>query len=425
MSRSTGRSPHGSSDYRHSLELSEDASFYDDEVHADEAREEDDEEDDPYIDDYFSDEPGSIPGTLNIPPDASFPSIVLTDYSAHHAKRVPIPQPEDCIPYLDSASVSWVDVNGFGSEDILKRLGQVFKLHPLVLEDVVNVPQRPKVEEYPDQLLIITRMVTPTEDEQGFFSEQVSFILGRYYLLTVQEEPQSDTFHPVRDRIRLSRGEIRKRGADYLTYTLLDTIIDGFFPVLEDYGERLEDLEDEVVIRPTRKTLEKIYDLKRELLALRRAIWPQRDAINILIRDGSDLISPDVRVYLRDCYDHAVQVIDMLESYRELASGLMDVYLSSVGNRMNEIMKLLTVVSGIFIPLTFITSLYGMNFDSDASRWNMPELEWRWGYPTVLVVMGAIATILVLFFWKRGWFEDFSTIKKADLPKKPTPLRRR
>ena len=371
-----------------------------------------------YIDDYFSDEPGSLPGTLNIPPDAPYPKITLIDYNADHAQRVVIAHPEDCHPHLVTTSVSWLDVHGLGSEDILQRLGQVFGLHPLVLEDVVNVPQRPKVEEYQDHLLIVTRMVTPTEDEQGFTTEQVSLILGKQYLLTVQEEPELDTFHPVRDRIRLKRGEIRHRGPDYLTYTLLDTIIDGFFPVLEDYGERLEDLEDEVVMRPTRKTLEKVYDLKRELLALRRAIWPQREAVNILIRDSSDLISADVRIYLRDCYDHAVQVIDMIESYRELASSLMDVYLSSVGNRMNEIMKLLTVLSGIFIPLTFITGLYGMNFNTEDSPWNMPELEWYWGYPTVLIVMMAITIILIIFFIQKGWFEDFSTVKRSDMAQK-------
>lgn len=378
-----------------------------------------DEDETSYIDDYFSDEPGSVPGTLNIPDDAPYPSIVLIDYHADRAQRVIIASPEDCTQHMLSESVSWVDVRGLGSEDILKRLGKVFGLHPLVLEDVVNVPQRPKVEEYQDQLLLVTRMVTPTDDENGFTTEQVSFILAKTYLLTVQEEPETDTFDPVRDRIRLNRGEVRRRHADYLLYTLLDTIVDGFFPVLEDYGDRLEALEDEVVLRPTKKTLGKIYELKRELLALRRAIWPQREAINILIRDSSHLMSHDVKIYLRDCYDHAVQVIDMIESYRELAASLMDVYLSSVSNRMNEVMKFLTVVSSIFIPLTFITGLYGMNFEPDASPLNMPELEWYWGYPTVLLVMGAIAITLILFFWRQGWFEEVASIRRSDLSRKP------
>jgi magnesium transporter len=305
-----------------------------------------------------------------------------------------------------------VDVLGLGSEEILRRLGKVFKLHPLVLEDIVNVPQRPKVEDYENQLVIISQMVLVKENGTGFWVEQVSLVLGKHYLLTVQEEPSRDCFQPVRDRIRAGKGSIRKQGPDYLAYTLIDAIIDGFFPVLEAYGERIEELEDEVVTKPTRRTIEKIYQIRRELLALRRAIWPQRDAINSIIRDGSDLISPEVRVYLRDCYDHAVQVMDMVETYRELTSGLMDIYLSSVGNRMNEIMKLLTVISSIFIPLTFIAGVYGMNFNTEKSPLNMPELNWYWGYPACLGLMAAIAIGLIFFFWRRGWFENFSTIKK-------------
>lgn len=363
-----------------------------------------------YFDDFY-DVPGNMPGTLIIEPDAKPPVLVLIDYNEAKATRVPLATPEACTPYLDTESVSWVDVQGLGSEDILKRLGRVFDLHPLVLEDLVNVPQRPKVEDYEDQLVIISRMVMPKERATGFYSEQVSFVLGKHYLLTVQEEPEHDCFEQVRARIRSSKGTIRKQGADYLAYAILDSIIDGFFPVLEDYGEEIEELEDEVIANPTRQTLEKIYRVRRQLLALRRAIWPQRDAINSLIRDGSELISDDVRVYLRDCYDHTIQVLDMVETYRELTSGLMDVYLSAVGNRMNEIMKLLTVISSIFIPLTFIAGVYGMNFNTEVSPLNMPELNWYWGYPLCLAFMAVIAAGLIFFFWRRGWFENFSTIK--------------
>jgi magnesium transporter len=260
--------------------------------------------------------------------------------------------------------------------------------------------------------VIIAQMVMLKETGDGFWIEQVSFVLGKHYLLTVQEEPQRDCFGSVRDRIRTNKGMVRKSGSDYLAYTLLDAIIDGFFPVLEAYGERIEELEDEVVTNPTRQTLQKIYEVRRELLGLRRSIWPQRDAINSLIRDGSDLISPNVQIYLRDCYDHTIQVLDMVETYRELASGLMDVYLSSVGNKMNEIMKLLTVISSIFIPLTFIAGVYGMNFNTEKSPLNMPELNWYWGYPLCLGAMVVVAASLVYFFWRRGWFENFSTIKK-------------
>ncbi|MCY7279107.1 MAG: magnesium/cobalt transporter CorA [Phormidesmis sp. CAN_BIN44] len=364
---------------------------------------------------YFYDVPGSMPGTLSIEPDAPHPVIVLIDYNEQSAVRLQVETPEECTPHLDTESVSWVDVKGLGSEDILNRLGAVFTLHPLVLEDIVNVPQRPKVEEYDDQLLIIAQMVILRRSGKSFLSEQVSLILGKHYLLTVQEEPEHDCFAAVRERIRLNKGTIRKHNADYLAYTLLDSIIDGFFPILERYGEEIEELEGEVVANPTRQTLEKIHKIKRELLTLRRSIWPQRDAINSLIRDGSDLISDEVRVYLRDCYDHAVQVLDMVETYRELASSLMDVYLSSVSNRMNEVMKFLTIVSTIFIPLTFIAGVYGMNFNTEKSPFNLPELNWYWGYPLCWAVMITVATVLVVFFKRKGWFENFaSTVKSRD-----------
>ncbi|WP_414571313.1 magnesium/cobalt transporter CorA [Nostoc sp. CCY 9925] len=364
------------------------------------------------FEDEFHHQPGTVPGTIFIDADAPPPIIFLIDYNQTNFIREQIATPEECIPYLDMESVSWVDVQGLGSQDILQRLGRVFDLHPLVLEDVVNVPERPKTEDYEDQLLFIARMVVPKEKTCGFYSEQVSLILGKNYLLTVQEEPEHDCFEPVRSRIEKGKGIIRSQKADYLAYALLDAIIDGYFPVLELYGERIEELEEEVIVKPTPQTLQSIYQIRRELLQLRRAIWPQRDAINSLIRDGSDLISEDVRIYLRDCYDHTVQVMDMVETYRELASGLMDVYLSAVSNKMNEIMKFLTVVSSIFIPLTFVAGIYGMNFNTEKSPYNMPELNWYWGYPICLAGMGAIALCLVLFFWRRGWLQNSVPVKR-------------
>ena len=322
---------------------------------------------------------------------------MLIDYNDEQAVRLEVNTPEECAPYLDSKSVSWVDVQGLGSEDMLHRLGEVFKLHPLVLEDVINVPQRPKFEDYDEQQLIICRMVMADEEGKGFYSEQVSIVLGRNYVLTVQEESEYDCFEPLRDRIRRIKGISRYQGADYLAYCLIDAIIDGFFPVLEDYGERLEELEQEVIRSPSYQTLEKINEIKRELLMLRRSIWPQRDAINMLIRENSALTRDEVRVYLRDCYEHAVQVIDLVETYRELASNMMDVYLSSVSNRMNESMRFLTVFSTLFLPLTFITSLYGMNFK------HMPELEWHWSYPIVLLIMLSVAGSLLFYFRRKGW----------------------
>ncbi|MFB8796898.1 MAG: magnesium/cobalt transporter CorA [Microcoleus sp.] len=370
----------------------------------------DDDDDDSYVD-YFYDDPGALPGTLDLEPDAPPADIVLIDYCEATATRSKLANPQEAAAYLDTESVSWVDLLGLGNKETWRQMGEVFNLHLMAQEDVVNVPQRPKVVDYEDHILIIAWMVMLLPNSDQFHKEQVSLILGKHYLLSVQEEPDYDCFETVRDRIRKGQGLIRKHGADYLAYSLLDSIIDGFFPVLELYGERIEELEDEVVVRPTRKTLEKIYKIRRELLTLRRAIWPQRDAINILIRDSSDLISPEVRIYLRDCYDHTVQVMDMVETYRELSSGLMDVYLSSVGNKMNEIMKLLTVISTIFIPLTFVAGVYGMNFNTEKSPLNMPELNWYFGYPLCWGLMVTIASGLIYFFWRRGWFENFSPVK--------------
>ncbi|MGB5916160.1 MAG: magnesium/cobalt transporter CorA, partial [Phormidesmis sp.] len=326
--------------------------------------------------DYHYDPIGMAPGTLVIDDDASPTELMLIDYSDRRAIRKRLPTPEAAANYLDSDSVSWIDLQGLGNEDVLNRLGEVFHLHPLVLEDVVNVPQRPKIEYYDDQLLIIARMVMAKVDDDDetnrFTSEQLSFVLGKNYLLTVQEELQRDCLDPVRNRIRTGQGLIRTEGADYLAYALLDAVIDAYFPVLEDYGEYIESLEDEVIFNPSRQTVQKIYRVRRELMSLRRSIWPQRSALSQLVRDGNTLIRPEVRVYLQDCYDHVVQVLDIVETYRELTANLMDVYLSSVSNRMNEVMKTLTVISSIFIPLTFIVGVYGMNFNTAVSPWNMP-----------------------------------------------------
>jgi magnesium transporter len=355
---------------------------------------------------YFYDRPGTSPGQLNIQEDAPPADLILIDYDGDRATRMKIDDPAVINEYLKTNSVSWIDVLGLGNLSTWETLSSVFNLHRLLVEDVVNVPQRPKIEHFQDQLLIVAMMVVFNSERTGFNKEQVSLVLGKNYLLTVQEEPEEDCFHGVRKRIEIDRGIIRQQGADYLAYCLLDAIVDGFFPVLEYYGEIIEELEDEVMSKPDRSTLTKIHHVRRELLTLRRAIWPQRDAINSLIRDGSHLISRDVQVYLRDCYDHTVQVMDMVETYRELATGLMDVYLSAVSNKMNEIMKLLTVVSAIFIPLTFIAGVYGMNFSREKSPLNMPELDWYWGYPACLALMLTTAGGLVFFFWKRGWFKS-------------------
>jgi magnesium transporter len=358
--------------------------------------------------DYNYDLPGSLPGTLNIPDDAEPTELVLISYDAKHSIQKTLHTPTECLPYLEQQMVCWLDVRGLGTEPVLRQVGGIFNLHPLLLEDVVNVPHRPKLELYNEQLLMIVHMVRPAKEGHGFIAEQVGFILQPGVLLTMQEESLWDCFDPVRDRLKRNLGLLRQRGVGYLAYTLLDTLVDGYFPVLEQYGEYIEALENEVVMRPNRRTLQKIHELRRELMMLRRYIWPQRTVINSLIRDGGDFLTQENRIYLQDVYDHIIQILDILETYREVASSLMDVYLSSVNNRMNDVMKLLTVISTIFIPLTFIAGVYGMNFNPESSPFNMPELSWYWGYPLCLGVMATIAIALFTFFWRQGWFANFS-----------------
>ena len=363
-----------------------------------------DEEEDYF--DYFYDEPGSEPGTLIIEPDAKPSRIILIDYDEDNAIRKMDITPNACAPYIGTNTVSWMDIQGLGSETVLKQVGAIFNLHPLLLEDVVNVPQRPKLEDYNNQLLVISHMVRLKEDESGFDTEQVSFVLGKRYLLSFQEEELQDCFEIVRDRIRTSQGRVRKSGADYLTYLLLDTIIDGYFPVVEHYEDRIEALEDMIISNPDRDTMQEIYDVRRELLALRRLIWPMRNVLNLLMRDHHGIVSDEVQIYFRDSYDHVIQILEIIEAYRELAASLMDVYMSTMGNKLNEIMKFLTVISTIFIPLTFIVGVYGMNFE------NMPELKGEWSYFMVWLVMLAVAGGLIFYFWRKGWFKPIYSLKE-------------
>ncbi|AIE76245.1 magnesium/cobalt transporter CorA [Synechocystis sp. PCC 6714] len=358
--------------------------------------------------------PESIPGTLNLSPNAPPPKITLIDYNQNQATKIELKNPLNCGAYVDTESVSWINIDGLGNKATWQQLSEVFQLHPVALEDIVNVPQRPKVVEYEEHLIFISRMITLDKLSQSFISEQISFILGKHYLLTIQEEPKYDCLSSVRNRIRSKKGIIRQKNVDYLFYALIDAIIDGFFPVMKVYGELVQSLQSEVISQPTNRSLAKIHQLQQDLLIMRRAIWPQRDAINSLLRDGSDLISDEVRVFLRDCYDHTIQILDMIETYRDLASNLTDIYLSSVSNRMNEIMKTLTVISSIFIPLTFIAGIYGMNFNPDKSPWNMPELNWYWGYPVILIIMLTVGVIMLLFFWRKGWFKDLNNLEKVN-----------
>jgi len=338
---------------------------------------------------------GAPPGTLVIAPNAPPPRLRVMSYREDVLEEAEISTPAELPGMLARNRVTWLDVQGLGDEALIRQLGEFFQVHRLALEDVVNVPQRPKAELYAHQYLYITRMTT-MRSETEFETEQVSILLGENYVLSVQER-YGDVFDPVRARIRSGRGPIRTVGPDYLAYALIDTVIDGYYPVLERIGERLEELEEETLATANSGTLRGIYTIKRQLLGIRRAVWPQREAVNALMREESSLISPEVRLHLRDCYDHAVQVIDVTESFRELSGNLLDLYLSSIGLRTNDVMKMLTIMASIFIPLTFLAGLYGMNFQ------HMPELHTRWGYPVLLAMMVAIVGIMLWYFHRRGW----------------------
>jgi magnesium transporter len=346
--------------------------------------------------------PGTAPGTLRPleMPGAAPSRITVIDYGPDHLEEKVIASAEELLPYRDAPTVTWINIEGIHDVALLEALGRIFGIHSLTLEDILNCGQRPKIEDYGTYHFLVLKSLSM--DEGGLELEQISFILGKNYIITLQEVP-GDSFEAVRQRIRRGKGLIRKAGADYLCYALVDALVDEFFPVLERFGEQIEELEDAVILQPSPQILQRVHAVKRDLLVLRRTAWPERDTISAFSREESHLISPETLVFVRDCYDHIIQVIDMIETYRDLTSGLQEAYLSSISNRMNEIMKVLTIISTIFIPLTFIAGIYGMNFDTKVSRWNMPELEWIFGYPFSLGLMAVVAFVLVLFFRRKGW----------------------
>lgn len=340
--------------------------------------------------------PGASPGTITADPAAPSPVLSVIAFGpgeVHDERITDLAAVRALRAQRERFPVVWLDVAGLGDAAVIAQVGEVFGLHVLALEDVVNVHQRAKVEAYGDHLFLVARMV---ELAGSVETEQLSLFLGTGFVVTFQEQP-GDCFGPVRDRIRSGRGALRRSGSDYLAYALLDATIDHYFPVLEAFGERLEALEDEIVRAPRPDSLQRVHAVKRDLLSLRRALWPEREALLPLLREEHPLIRPETRPYLADCYDHTIQLMDLLETYRELASSLTDIHLSSMANRLNEVMKVLTVFTAIFIPLTFVAGVYGMNFV------NMPEIDWRYGYPATLGVMAAIALGLVLWFRRKGW----------------------
>lgn len=349
--------------------------------------------------------PGAVPGTIISDPSAPKCRITLiaygpgeSDAGSLRTERV-CATPEEAAGERGRHPLVWVNVDGLGDGDSITRLGDLFGLHRLAMEDVVHTHQRAKVETYDGYVFMVLREAAFSDRLE---MDQVSVFVGPDFVVTFQEHP-GDAFDPVRDRIRKAKGKICTERSDYLAYALVDAVLDAYYPVLEKYGERLEELEDETIECATRQTVEKIHDIKRDFLTLRRAIWPAREAMNTLVREDLPNIRPEVKVYFRDCYDHVVQLIDMLETYRETGSDLMEVYLTSVSNRMNEIMKVLTIISTIFMPLSFVAGVYGMNFHTDSSRWNMPELSWRFGYFLCLGLMAAIAAAMVGYFRHKGW----------------------
>jgi len=293
--------------------------------------------------------------------------------------------------------VLWVNIDGLHEVEIIERIGEIFSLHPLVLEDILSTDQRPKVEDYGEFLFLVLPMFYFSTDEDTIIAEQVSLILGNNFIISFQEQ-QGDVFSELRRRLRTKKGLLRRRGADYLFYGLLDSIVDAYFLILEKVGEDIEAIDDLLLEKTDSGLLREIHRVKREMIFLRRSVWPLREAIAKLERRETTLISESTLIYLRDVYDHVIQIIEAVETSRDLISGIMDIYLSTVSNRMNEVMKVLTIIATIFIPLTFVAGIYGMNFVF------MPELEWSWGYPLVLLVMGLIALGMILFFRRKRWF---------------------
>jgi magnesium transporter len=344
--------------------------------------------------------PGTAPATLAPlkPGEGKPPEIRLIEFDSHAFRETTVRRVEDLPPRdADDGKIRWIELNGLGDIAALQALGERYGLHPLALEDTLNAGQRAKVDAYEDQLYIVVQMLYRDPDEGRLCGEQLSMFLLPKLLITVQEDPACDVFEPVRQRIRTGRGWIRKSGPDYLAYALLDATIDHGFPILESIGEALEEIEDELLERPSRAAVGRLHDYRRMLVHLRRAVWPERDLVNQLLSDESGLVKKQTKVFLRDACDHAVRIIDIVESYRELAASLIELYLSSVSQRTNDIMRMLTVISLVFMPLTFIAGVYGMNFK------HMPELEPPWGYYACLGLMAFIASAQLWFFKRKGW----------------------
>ena len=342
--------------------------------------------------------PGSAPGTLNYFGEKRIDKakIELIDFNRTRVTEKSLEKIEDCFEFKNNKSNTWINIAGLHQTDIIEKIGEKYKIHPLVLEDILNFNQRPKFEEFDNYIFVVLKMLHYDEDKHEIDSGQVSLIITRDSVISFQEI-EEDVFEPVRQRIRKGKGRIRKMGNDYLAYALIDAIIDNYFPILEKIGDKLESAEKDLLDNSSSRTLNSIHKIKRELILMRKSIWPLREAINGLARSESKLFNKQTEKFLKDVYDHTLQIIDNIETLKEVASGMVDTYMSNISNKMNEVMKTLTIIATIFIPLTFIAGIYGMNFA------NIPELQWRFGYLYVWIIMVLVALIMVIFFKKRKW----------------------
>jgi magnesium transporter len=341
---------------------------------------------------------GLPPGTLVHIGERKTESVRITyiDYDEQHFEEKQVSNIEECFPFKATPTVTWINIDGIHEVEIIEKLGGQFELHPLILEDILNTGQRPKLEDFDKYMFIVLKMLSYNDEKQTVEPEQVSLVLGPNFVISFQERV-GDVFEQIRDRIRNTKGRIRKMGSDYLCYTLIDAIVDNYFVILEKLGEKIESMEEKLVVDPTERTLQQIHSLKREMIFLRKSVWPLRELISGLQRSESSIMKESTGIYLRDVYDHTIQIIDTVESFRDMVSGMLDIYLSSISNKMNAVMKVLTIIATLFIPLTFVAGIYGMNFQ------NMPELKWRWGYPAILLVMSVVAIIMLVYFRRKKW----------------------
>lgn len=328
--------------------------------------------------------------------------IHLFDYDIEHFEEKEIKDIKECFSYRDTETVTWINIDGVDDAELIEKIGNHFKIHPLVLEDIMNTGHRPKMESFDNYEYLVLKMLYHDEKTKEIQAEQVSIILTKNTVISFQERP-GDIFDNIRERLRSGKGRIRKNCSDYLSYSLIDAIIDHYFVILESIGEIIEEMEGKLIENPSPETLQQIHRLKADMIFLRKSVWPLREVINSLIREESSLITESTILYFRDVYDHTIQVIDTIESYRDMVSGMLDIYMSSVSNKMNEVMKVLTIFASIFIPLTFIAGIYGMNFNPEVSPFNMPELNWFWGYPFAILVMSLMAILMLYYFKRKQW----------------------